>query len=516
MADLLALTLGPIAGYVVNEGSTKNRPELLDDSAVIARRILSLECAEEDVGAMLMRHLVWRVGEEAGDGGATAAVLARAIYKDALRLVTAGASPVMVEKGIKKAAEVVVEALRQQACAISNETQLAAIARMVVGEDSLAAVLGEMSYLLGADAHVIIENYMSEFLERRYINGTHYPAQISSMHFYTEPEHKRAVVTDAAIALTDEAINDADQAINLMQAALTLGKTSLVIVAPRISDKASGILIANHRSPDVKLSILGVSLKDSGDDRHYAYADLSLLTGAKLLAGAYERSTGTARPEDLGAVSRVEISRDGLIVVAGGYTKPEVRAELEKVRARLAEMLMDDESRPTMVKRLAALTGGVGELKIGALSDKERKIRRSQAERALKVLSLAQRGGVVPGGGAALCHCRAALKNLDLEGDAGLGAQVMERALSAPLRQLLENAMLEHASVIIAEVGKHGSPYTYDVMTGKIVDAHQAGIIDSTDGLIAVVTKAASIAMSALMTDTIIYHRNPQMEKLTP
>jgi chaperonin GroEL len=209
IADFLAVTLGPFAGYVVNERAEKRGPELLDDSATVVRRILDLPTREETIGAMLMRHLVYSVVEEAGDGGATAGVLARAIYKDALRLVMAGANPMLIATGVKEAVREIVAGLRRQACPITTEDQLAYLANLMVQDPSLAAVLGEMSYLLGPDAHVIIENYEAPYLQRQYIAGTHYAAQIASPHFYTDVAQKSATVTDAAIALTDSAIDDA-------------------------------------------------------------------------------------------------------------------------------------------------------------------------------------------------------------------------------------------------------------------------------------------------------------------
>lgn len=516
IADLLAVTLGPTSGYVVNERAEKRGPEFLDDSGVIVRRIVSLPGQEENIGAMLMRHLVWRVGEEVGDGGAMAGVLARILYKDALRLVTAGVSAVSIEQGVKEGVKAVVATLRQQARPITGEDQLAHVARLVVHDDSMAAVLGEMSYLLGANAHVIIENYEAPYLQRRYIAGTHYPAQILSPHFYTDVVRKQAVLTDTAIALTDNSIEDIEQVVSLMQAALRSGRKSLFIIAPHISEKALGVLVANHRASEVKLAIGGAMLKDSGDARHYAYSDLSLITAARLLGNLHERTAHAIRPEDLGYAKRVDITQDGLVMVADSYQNTNVQAEVVRLNQHLATMSSHAENRPLLSRRLAALTGGIGELKIGALSKPARQLRRQQAERALKVLSLAHRCGVVPGGGAALIHCGCALASLKLEGDAATGVQVLRRALAGPLRQILDNAKVADAGFVVSEIAKAGSPMTYDVLRGQIVDGQQSGLLDPVEVLIAVVTKAASTAMKALSTNAIIYHRNPSVEGTTP
>lgn len=516
IADLLAVTLGPTSGYVVNDRAENRGPEFLDDSGVIVRRIVGLPGQAENIGAMLMRHLVWRVSDEVGDGGAMAGVMARSLYKDALRLVTAGVSAVLIEQGVNAAVKVVVDALRQQARPVTGEDQLAHVARMILHDDPLAAMLGEMSSLLGANAQVIIENYEAPYLQRRYIAGTHYPAKILSPHFYTDVVRKQAVITDAAIALMDTPVNDVESVVAIMQAALQAGRKSLFIIAPHISEKALSVMVANHRSSEVKLTIGGAMLKDVGDARHFAYADMSLITGASPLGSAYGRTADNIRPDDLGYAKRVEIGEGGLLVVADSYQNTNVQAEVVKLTAHLATLPNTAENRPLLAKRLSALTGGIGELKIGALSKAARQLRRQQAERALKVLSLAQRSGVVTGAGAALIHCGCALSNLKLEGEAAVGVQVLRRVLSAPMRQILDNAKLADAGYILSEVAKAGSPMTYDVLRGQLVDGQQSGLLDPVEVLIAVVTKAASTAMKALSTDAIIYHRNPTVEGNNP
>ncbi len=516
LADLLAATLGPNAGYVLNARAERRGPELLDDSSVIVRRIISLSTKEDNIGAMLIRQLVWGVVEAVGDGGATAGVLTRAIYKDALRSVSAGANAMFIARGVNEAVKAIVSALRAQACPVTTENELAHLARMVTHDDALAAVLGEMSYLLGANAHVLIEDYEAPYLQRRYIAGTHYPAQISSPYFYTDSAQKMATLTNVAIALTDNEIEDVDQAISLMQAALDAGHEHLLIIAPQISDKALGVLVLNHRAKEVPLNIAVAMLKDSGEMRLSAYGDLGLLTGARLLGNAHERTSRSVQASDLGFARRVEVGHNDLVVVALSYQNPAVRVEVSRMQERLANLSLNAEERPLLIQRLAALTGGIGELKIGAHSKPARQLRHQQAERALKLLSLAQRGGVVAGAGAALVHCTPILAALQLEGDAVIGVQVMQRVLSAPMVQILENAGVPSPTVLISDVRAAGAPVTYNVLQHCIVNGQQVGLIDPVEVVVAAVTKAASMAMMALSTDTIIYHRNPQIEGSTP
>jgi len=510
IADLLAPTLGPVGGLVANEMTSTRRLEMLADSATIVRRILSLGDQRRDIGAMLMRNLVWRVTQQAGDGGALAAVLARALYRAGLRLVAAGANPVQIAQGVEQAVSVVLEALQGQAQPVQTEDRLAAMALTIVQEKPLAAVLGEMSYLLGPDAHVIIEDYVAPFLRRRYIAGAHYPAEIASMYFYTDPPRKRAVVTDSLVALVEDPIRETDQVLPILQAAWQKGKKGLTILAPSISEAALGLLLANQQAGENKRLLLAAKLKDVAEERLYAVSDLALLTGAARLGSHYERTPATMRPDDLGYARRIELAGGSLIAVTDHYARPELQAEVTRLRNRLHGLPLDAEERPLLVKRLAALSGGVGELKIGAAGKQEREVRHHHAERALKVLSAAQRGGVVAGGGAALYHCLPALQGLSVSGDASLGVQLVAQALVAPLQQILHNAWVPESSLIIQQIGEAGPPATFDVLSGHLVDAHQAGLLDAAEVLKTVVRTAASGALSALKTEAIVYHRNPE------
>ncbi|RMF01977.1 MAG: hypothetical protein D6768_09345, partial [Chloroflexi bacterium] len=209
LAGLLAPTFGPIGGLVVNESSSNRQPELLSDSATIAHRIISLGSPQQDIGAMLIRSLVRQVGEQVGDGGTMTALLARAIYNEGLRLVAAGVNPMALSNGVNEAVSIVLSALQSQVRPVETENELAGLALTLVNKRPLAAVLGEMCYLLGPDAHIIIENHVAPFLQHRYLAGAHYPARIASRHLYTRPEQKRAAVTGTLIALIDDPLTEA-------------------------------------------------------------------------------------------------------------------------------------------------------------------------------------------------------------------------------------------------------------------------------------------------------------------
>ncbi|MCB0082526.1 MAG: hypothetical protein KDE47_16410, partial [Caldilineaceae bacterium] len=263
IADLLAPTLGPNGGVVASGPTAGGRVELLDDASTVVRRIISLGNPRTDIGAMVMRSLIWRVGQRVGDGGATAAVIARQLYVEGMRLSTAGYNSVRMARGIEEGVRVATATLRALARPVAGETDLAAVARTITKDDALSAIIGEMSYLLGPDAPVIIEKFVAPYLQRRYIAGAHFGAEIRSMYFYTQPEQRRAVLTAPAIAICDERLTELAQVLPLMEGAIKLHAKGLVIVAQDVSGAALGLLVSNQQAPEEKkkLALLAVKLK---------------------------------------------------------------------------------------------------------------------------------------------------------------------------------------------------------------------------------------------------------------
>ena len=521
LADLLAPTLGPVGGIVANQRDFQRQAELLDDSATAVRRILNLGDPRMDVGAMLVRSMVWRVVQRAGDGGATAAIFARALYREAVRVIAGGANPMRVAKGVNLAVDKVVEVLRTQSRPVSGPDQLAHIALTVIRDKPLAQVLGEMSYLLGADAHVTIEKYVASYLQQSYLAGAATRATIASMYLYTDPPTKSAIGGSGVLALIDGKLDDVGEGAALLQAAAQAGAGALTVIAGQVSDAVIGLFMQNSRQGDrdakgkpkqesKKPVIIVAKPKDIGDARRAVFDDLALLTGATVLGRAWSKSTGAVTPDDLGRILRSELSNEIVMIVPEEQNNPAVQQRSAELRTRLAAMTLDDEDRPVLVQRLAMLNGGMGTLKIGAESKLDREVRAQNAERALKVLSAAQNTGVAPGGGAAFFHAMPALDGIEAEDDVRFGVQIVQRALAAPLRQILENAHVPSSSVEMDRIRRAGPTATYDVLEGRVVDAYAAGVLDAVGVLTTVLQTAASAALMALTTDTIVYHKKPE------
>ena len=516
MADLLAPTLGPTGGHVVSQTDRSDQFEVLNDSAVTLRRVLSLGRPELDVGAMAMRSMVWRMGQRAGDGGATTAVLMRAVYNDGLRLTTAGINAMQLTRGLRQASDIAIATIRALSTPVQTEDELAAVARTVTQDQNLAAVLGEMSYLLGPDAHVIIEKYVAPYLQRRYIGGAHYPAQIASMYLYTDVAHKSAVMAAPAVVVVDERLTTAEQVVPLLEAALAVEAKALLIVATELSGEALGVVVANQQAPadKRKLQLLAAKLTSVGDELRTSRDDLALMTGATLLGTNGGRRAADVRPTDLGQAQRAEFADKALVVVANRTARETIQLEVANLRQRIQEMPLDDEDRVKLIKRLATLSGGIGELKVGAHTKSQRTVLENLAERALKVLSAAQRNGVVPGAGAAMHHAGQQLlveaQNGNYAEDVAHGLRILAHALSAPLQQIVTNTGTHAPSVILHRLNEAGPDATYDALTGQVVDAHTGGILDVTDVVAMAVQTAVSGAMMLLSTDTIVYHSKPE------
>lgn len=516
LANLLAPTLGPLGGRIAGSTNDNQRIELWEGSATVVRRVISLGSPSADVGAMLLRNMVWRLEQRVGDGGAAAAVLARRLAARGMRLLAAGVDAMELARGLRVAADVALDAVRAQSRPVDDEDRLSHMALAVTGEPELSALLGEMRALLGADGYVRIEKLVGPWLQRSYTAGAHFPAKIASLYLYSDVAARTAVLTNAAVALVDEPLTDAAAALALCEAAVAAQAASLLVLAPEISGGALSLLVSNQQQPADKrrLQILAVRLNAVAAERGEQLADLEALTGATVLGAGRPRSAQRARPADLGRALRVEFAADGLAVVGPPERRAALRSEAHAVQQRLDALAFDDDERPALVRRLAGLTGGIAELKIGAASQFERDRLHAAAERALKVLTAAQRGGAVPGAGAALLHARPALLALAadaqrLPGERAFGARLLAEALDAPLAQIARNAGIEYPAAVVARVAERGAPWTWDARANQLLHAFDGGLLDATEVVCAQLSGAVSAASMALTTDTIVYHRNP-------
>lgn len=511
LAELLALTLGPTQGVVLASRETGGQPELLNDAATIARRVLQLPDAGEDVGAMLLRNLVWRMHQRMGDGGATTAVLAQALLASADRYIRAGANPALVLRGLRRGVEIALVELDAIAQPVGSEQDYIAVAQAVTGEPEMSYVLGEMFELLGPHAYITVEDYLAPYLDRVYLDGGLWQARLISPYLMNAPTRRKAILSGLKVAIFDGDISQAEDLRPLLEAALQTEPKQLLLAAGEITGEALNTLVATHQQGDLK--IIAVNVKRGGEKRRADFEDLSVLTGAQVLAPVLGRSLKSFRPEDFGRARRAEAGPDELFVVGGGGAGSAVREQIQTLDARLHRLPFEDENRLELQMRLARLSGSAAVLKIGALTKAERQVLHQKAEQSIKALRAALKNGVVPGSGAAYLHTVPAVQAAaaDCSADEAWGLKAVSHALEAPFRRILLNAHREAPGVVLQALLEAGPEFTFDAVKGEISPALEAGILDPAAVARAALETAASGAAMAISTQTIVLKRRPRV-----
>ncbi|MEW5957701.1 MAG: TCP-1/cpn60 chaperonin family protein [Chloroflexota bacterium] len=509
LARLLALTLGPTQGQVLSYQLDDNsQVEALTDSATIARRMLQFPDRAEDVGAMLLRNLVWRVHLRAGDGGATTAVLAQAILDQAYRCKAAGANPMLLQRGLRKAAAAAVKVLQAMARPVEDEEGLTRVAQTITAEPELSLILGEMFDILGPDGYVTIEDYVAPYLEREYEQGGRFKGRLVSPYLISEPASRRAILSSGPVALVAADVSQAEEVQPLLEAAVKNQSRQLTLIAHEIKGEALNMLVANHQQQ--KIRVAAIELRRPDDKRRADFEDLAALTGATLLAPELGRRPQHVTAADLGTARRVEADADSLVVVGNPEQAPAIREQIGLLQARLAGLPAEDEQREELRLRIARLAGRVARLKLGAYTKAAREVMRQKANKGLRALPLALQEGVVPGGGVAFLDCIPAVKQAAAEGEEGWGVEMLARALEAPFRCIVTNAGQDSPAAMLSEARRQGPGQGYNALTGEIVNMTQAGIVDAVGILRLALETAVSGAAMAFSTETIVLKRKPE------
>ena len=517
IVDAIRPTLGPLPRMVVFEALRRTDvPEFLDDGATIARRIIEIEPRADDVGAMLIRHALWQMREEAGDGTATMAVLYQSILQQGIRHVTQfDCNAMLLRAGLEKGLRAVRGCLRQQATPLAGKDAITALARGMCQSDSaMAEVLGEIFDMVGPDGLIVVEGFNKLGLEREYIEGTYWKLTgWLSRLFVTDPAGKRTIFEDTALLISDFDIKDPQVLIPVLEACIKAGVKQLVILARAISDAAIGLLVNNNRAKTIQTMAVR-SPKVLEHDRAAALDDIAALTGGKPFYSAAFANFDDFRAEDLGHARRAWAT-ESLFGIYGGKGDPrQIRRRIAEIRGML-KLAESDHERGELRARLGRLHGGTVILRLGAIHEVEREARKAVAERAVTSIRNAILGGAVPGGGAALLSARSALNGLPAcNDDEALAYTILARALEEPMRAIAHNA--GHVPDVVVEKAKDAPDgYGFDARAGRIVDMRQAGLLDPLLVLEKALDIAVSGAISALTTDVIVHHRKP-VESVEP
>ncbi|NOK58451.1 MAG: hypothetical protein GFH27_549279n257 [Chloroflexi bacterium AL-W] len=508
LAHLLALTLGPQQSGIFNTRDVHSAPEWLTDAATIARRFLALPDRVENVGAMLLRHLVWRVHQNSGDGCATAAVLAQALLAESLRYIAAGIDPAQLRQGIEVATEAAIQTLHTMVRPINDEDDLQSVARTAIDAPKLSMLLAELFDLLGPEAFITIEEHIAPYFEREYIEGGRWNARLASPYFINDTVEQRAVLRDGTVVLFAGEVQKASEVQPLLELLVKHEQRRLLFVAHAIRDTALTTLVTNHQREHMQ--IVAVELRRAGQQRLDDFADMAALTGALVLTTAAGDRLERITPHALGRMRRVYATPQEM-VVSGQRDRLRHNAQINQLRNRLAACSPESTvERNELHMRIGRLSGGVATLKIGALHKIERADLRRKAEQGMQTLASALRDGIVPGGGVAYLKCIPTVEALALAGDAAYGMKAVAQALEAPLRQLVTNASRHTPATVLADIRYNGGNYGYDVHHHLVCDVTQAHIYDATDSVCESLRAAASGVTMAITTEAVVLKRRPK------
>ncbi|MGI6380321.1 MAG: chaperonin GroEL [Anaerolineae bacterium] len=506
MGRLLAMTLGPSVGTIANDRHPNQAPELLTDAATIARRIIQLPERGKDAGAMMMRHLVWRMREEVGDGSATAAAFADALAREMEKVINAGANAMMVRHGVEAAVDAAVEAIDAMAIPLDNEETIAAVATAATGDAEIGKILGEMYDVLGPNANIIITGYIATYHDRAYHDGARFKGGYVSPYLLTDEVRRVAILENAHVLVTDQVMDTAESASKVLDAVVRRGGKAVLIICKRMGDKAIGVLTANNDRGTIQSC--AATIKAYGDPRPEVLNDLAILTGGQPLISPDDRELPELSPALFGQADRVLVDRERIDIVGGKGDRARINERVKGLRRRLREAKAN-EDREAIRDLLAHFSAGIGELRIGAVTEDDRKALKAQAEESMKAVMCGMEGGVVPGGGSAYLNCIPAVQALDLHGDAAIGAQIVARVLEAPMRIIATNAG-EHPPIIIDAARRAGPGWGFDAKTNEIADMAERGVMDPAMVVKHALRLGASGALMLMTTDALVLHRKPK------
>jgi len=510
LVNALRPTLGPQPRIVAVERveGRSDTPELLDSGGVIARRILELPHRDADVGAMYLRHLLWRIHEDIGDGTVTAAVLFQAIYNEGVRYVTAGGNAMMLRHHLEDGMQLILAELEQMAVPLAGPQKLAQMAESVCYETEIARQLGEIFDLIGEYGILDIRSGRSRGVEREYVEGTYWSATLLSKNMVSQTKPK-VELTHAAILISDLVLEDASEIMSVLRLAKDAGVENLLLIAAQCSDTVLGLL-HQFNQKDQGLKAYAARTPGTGAvDQVAAMADLAVLSGGRAIIQAAGDKLNGVNLEDFGQARRVWADRDYLGVVRGQGDPRHLRDHFEQLQLSLTRTT-DRDIRQKLQDRLGRLLGGAAILWVGAATEAEINTRKTLANRAAHTLRGTIRRGMVPGGGAALLACQEALQSrLDNASTADEHAayRMLHKAMEAPFRAIVTNAGYE-ASAILAQLNGPGTGF--DVRSGQVVRMTEAGIWDAAAVVRTAVRGAVSGAALALTTDVLVHHKTRQ------
>ncbi len=511
LAKAVKITLGPRGRNVVIDKKWGS-PTVTKDGVTVAKEI-ELEGAYQNMGAQMVREVASKTSDIAGDGTTTATVLAEAIYREGLKNVTSGSSPMAIKRGIDKAVETVVAELKKQSKPVKDNKEIEQVATISANSDSsIGTIIAEAMEKVGKDGTITVEEARSIDTTLEVVEGMQFDKGYISPYFVTDKEGMECVLEDAFVLLYDKKLSGMKDLLPLLEKIAQKGKPMLII-AEDVEGEALATLVVNKLRGT--LQICAVKAPGFGDRRKAMMEDIAVLTGGKVISEDLGIKLENVKLEDLGRTKRVTIDKENTTIVEGAGKKPEIQGRVAQIRREIEETTSDYD-REKLQERLAKLAGGVAVVNVGAATETEMKEKKARVEDALHATRAAVEEGIVPGGGIAYIRALPALEKslADATGDEQVGINIVRRALEEPLRQIVNNAGLE-GSVVVQHVKKEKKTVGFNADTEEYVDMFEAGIIDPTKVSRSALQNAASVAGLLLTTEALITEI-PEKKKSAP
>ena len=499
LADTVRVTLGPKGRNVVLD-KQYGAPMITNDGVTIAKEI-ELEDAFENMGAQLIREVASKTNDVAGDGTTTATVLAQAMIHEGIRNLAAGANPIVLRKGMKKATDATVEAIREMSSKVRGRDQIARVAAVSSSDDEVGEMIADAMEKVSRDGVITIEESKTMQTELDLVEGMQFDRGYISAYMATDMEKMEAVLDDPVILITDKKISNIQEILPLLEQVVQQGR-KLLIIAEDIEGEALTTLIVNKLRGTFQ--VVGVKAPGYGDRRKEMLKDIAILTGGQVISEEVGLELKDATMDMLGHAKSVKVQKENTIIVDGLGDKEAIADRVNQIKALITETKSDFD-REKLQERLAKLSGGVAVIRVGAATETEMKEAKLRMEDALNATKAAVEEGIIAGGGSAYVHAakKVAEAVADLEGDEKTGAQIILKALEAPLYFIADNAGLE-GSVIVNKVKESPVGTGFDAYKEVYVDMVEAGILDPAKVTRSALQNATSVASSLLTTEAVV------------
>ena len=498
LAKAVKATLGPKGRNVVID-KKYGAPLITKDGVSVAKEI-ELEDPFENMGAQMVKEVANKTSDNAGDGTTTATVLGEAIYREGLRNVAAGSNPIFLKRGIDKAVEAAVKELKKNSKQVKDREEIRQVATVSANWDTeIGNIIAEAMDKVGKDGTITVEEAKSIDTTLEVVEGMQFDKGYLSPYFITNSETMECVLEDAYILIHEKKISNLQELLPVLQNVAKTGKP-LMIIAEDIEGEALAALVVNKLRGT--LNVCAVKAPGFGDRRKAMLEDIAILTNGRCITEDLGIKLENIELADLGRAKRITVSKENTTIVEGAGKSSAIQARVKQLRQAIEET-SSDYDREKLQERLAKLAGGVAVINIGAATEPEMKEKKARVDDALHATRAAVEEGISAGGSVALLRTAKAIDALQLEGDEAVGAQIVRRAIEAPLRQLCANAG-EEGALVVQEVLRSKGGMGYNVATGKFEDLIKAGVVDPTKVTRSALQNAASVAGLLLTTECMI------------